>query len=389
MLTRVILENFKCFEHLRLPLAPLTLLTGFNSAGKSSVLQAIGVLHQTILENEWSSELFLNGSIVTLGTVREVVNETQGGRGFGIGVETEQSSCFWAMESLDTKSLTIPIRHIKWEGKVYDVLLNNENGSFLRRLLPQELINTSIEVKELGFLLNSLEYINAERSGPRDIYPMSVEPGDMGVGVNGEKTPWVLYQYSDRTILEGLLFPGNQNPFLQSQVKSWLNIFFPGADLNVSPIQGANLVSLGLRMADTQEFRRPKNVGYGLTHILPIITACLVSSRNRVLLIENPEAHLHPSGQSAMGTFLAQAVSAGIQIIVETHSDHILNGVRKAVKKRILSRDKVAIHFFNPLINDKVITPLIDQEGNLDSWPQGFFDQLDADTSSLVGWDIF
>src|SRR6266540_5657211 len=135
MLTRVILETFKCFEDLKLPLAPLTLLTGFNSAGKSTVLQALGALHQTILENEWSSELLLNGSIVNLGTVKEIVNEIQGGRGFGIGVETEQASCYWAMESLDTRSLTIPIRHIKWDGQVFDVLPDNERGSFLRYLL--------------------------------------------------------------------------------------------------------------------------------------------------------------------------------------------------------------------------------------------------------------
>jgi predicted ATPase len=121
---------------------------------------------------------------------------------------------------------------------------------------------------------------------------------------------------------------------------------------------------------------------------LPIITACLASSKDRVLLIENPEAHLHPSGQSLMGTFIAQAVSAGVQIIVETHSDHVLNGVRKAVKNHILSRDKVAIHFFSPSVKDQVISPLIDQRGNLDAWPQGFFDQFDIDTSSLIGWDV-
>lgn len=382
------LETFKCFENLKLPLAPLTLLTGFNSAGKSTILQAIGTLHQTVTENEWANELILNGPIVTLGTVRDIVNEIQGGRGFGIGIETEESSCFWAMETLDTKALTIPVRHIKWDGQVFDVLLDNESSSFLRFLLPQDLLAESAEAKKLGFLLNTLEYISAERSGPRDIYPMSSQPSDMGVGLNGEKTPWVLYRNSDKTVLEGMLYPNNPNPFLQSQVKSWLNIFFPGADFSVSPVQGANLVSLGLRMTDTQEFRRPKNVGYGLTHILPIITACLASSKDRVLLIENPEAHLHPSGQSLMGTFIAQAVSAGVQIIVETHSDHVLNGVRKAVKNRLLSRDKVAIHFFSPSEKDQVISPLIDQEGNLDAWPQGFFDQLDIDTSSLIGWDV-
>jgi predicted ATPase len=147
------------------------------------------------------------------------------------------------------------------------------------------------------------------------------------------------------------------------------------------------LVTLGLRMADQEEFRRPQNVGYGITHILPILTACLTASPGSILLIENPEAHLHPSGQSLMGAFLAKTAANGVQVVVESHSDHILNGIRIAVKNELINQNDVAIHFFTSVLETQVMSPLIDRNGNLDKWPQGFFDQIDIDTTTLLGWN--
>ena len=63
-------------------------------------------------------------------------------------------------------------------------------------------------------------------------------------------------------------------------------------------------------------------------------------------MVENPEAHLHPSAQAAMGEFLAISAASGIQVILETHSDHVLNGIRRAVKKGLITHHDVAIHFF-------------------------------------------
>ena len=78
MLIRIDLRHFKCFESLKLPLRPLTLLSGANAAGKSSVLQALVLLHQTMREHEWSSRLMLNGTAVELGTVADVIDQVHG-----------------------------------------------------------------------------------------------------------------------------------------------------------------------------------------------------------------------------------------------------------------------------------------------------------------------
>ena len=90
-----------------------------------------------------------------------------------------------------------------------------------------------------------------------------------------------------------------------------------------------------------------------------------------------------------MGAFLADAAHAGVQLIVETHSDHVLNGVRRAVKSGRASADEVAIHFLRDrfLHETQVLSPTLDSSGNIDVWPQGFFDQFDKDLNYFAGWE--
>ena len=107
------------------------------------------------------------------------------------------------------------------------------------------------------------------------------------------------------------------------------------------------------------------------------------------MLIENPEAHLHPKGQFMMGELIARAASAGIQVIVETHSDHVLNGIRVAVHDKVINPDSLKIHFFSRLeeagrMKSKVESPVIDKNGRLDQWPEGFFDEWDKSLERLL-----
>ena len=110
-------------------------------------------------------------------------------------------------------------------------------------------------------------------------------------------------------------------------------------------------------------------------------------------MIENPEVHLHPAGQTAMGVFLSEVAAAGVQVVIETHSDHVLNGIRRAVKSRMLASGDVALHFFQPRLEGEtqegpqVQSPVVDANGNIDSWPDGFFDQFDRDMNYFAGWN--
>src|SRR5438046_1441121 len=90
--------------------------------------------------------------------------------------------------------------------------------------------------------------------------------------------------------------------------------------------------SLGHQVASSEY--RPTNVGFGITYALPIVVSILSARPGSLVIIENPEAHLHPRGQVRMGELLSLASTAGIQVLIETHSDHVLNGIRLAVRAK-------------------------------------------------------
>ncbi|WP_343502287.1 MULTISPECIES: AAA family ATPase [Roseobacteraceae] len=131
---------------------------------------------------------------------------------------------------------------------------------------------------------------------------------------------------------------------------------------------------------------RPTNVGFGLTHALPVVTACLAAKPGTMLVVENPEAQLHPRGQSMIGRLLALTAANGTQVIVETHSDHVLNGIRLAVKEEFLVPDVVRLHFFSRLPGEasSFESPVLGPDGRLSYWPDGFFDQWERSLDRLL-----
>jgi predicted ATPase len=145
---------------------------------------------------------------------------------------------------------------------------------------------------------------------------------------------------------------------------------------------------LQFRLSETGEWRRPANVGYGLTYAFPILVALLAAESGDIIILDSPEAHLHPQAQSRMGWLLAVFAAAGIQLVIETHSDHVLNGIRLAVRDKILPVTKLSLLFFTgaSLAGHGVICPRVDEQGRINEWPDGFFDQSDKDIAQLAGW---
>ncbi len=378
MLTDLNLVHFKCFEKLKIPIAPLTLLSGSNASGKSTILQTLVLLHQTMKEQEWSTRLMLNGDTIKLGTVSDVVDKVNGRRSFQIGAVYSGRSYQWSFTG-ERNDMSMGIDAIKIDDDL------NENPVSLRHLLPEDL-DFKDRLSIANFLVQ-LSYITAERVGPREVYTLEDRQAALVVGARGEHAVSVLHWGRDEQILPELAISGIANTRLH-QVEAYMKNFFPGCSLDLQQVPRTNAVTLGLRTSDDTDFHRPVHVGFGLTQVFPIIVAALSASRGVILLIENPEVHLHPAGQALMGQFLAEVSNAGVQVIIESHSDHILNGIRRAVKADRLSSEKVALYFFRPRTKEvaQVETPQIDQLGNLDNWPDGFFDQFDKDTNFFAGW---
>ena len=379
MLTQIDLRFFKCFERLRLPLAPLTLLTGLNASGKSSVLQALVLLHQTMREHEWTTRLALNGTGVQLGAMPDVVDEVFGRRSFGIELMDGDDTCGWTFEG-DRRDMSMAVQRVSVNGRTVKA------PQSLRYLLPSDAESTASAA--LARRLRDLTYITAERVGPQEMYALEDPHVVNVVGPRGEHAVSVLHWGRDESVTADLALPGVPTSRLR-QVEQRMRTLFPGCTLELQQAPRANTVTLGLRTSDDTGFHRPAHTGFGLTQCLPIVIAALSASAGGILLVENPEIHLHPAGQTLMGQFMADVARAGMQVLVETHSDHVLNGVRRAVKAKHLAADRVAIHFFRPRTDDQpqVVSPAMDGSGNIDSWPEGFFDQFDKDASYFAGWD--
>ena len=129
----------------------------------------------------------------------------------------------------------------------------------------------------------------------------------------------------------------------------------------------------------------PTNTGFGISYVLPIIVTCLLAEKDRWVIIENPEAHLHPAAQSKIGGFLAKMANAGLRIVVETHSDHIINGIQLAVAKKEIENSCIIINYFDKGEQQpKVHSISMNEKGELDKWPKGFFDQTEIDFAKLI-----
>jgi hypothetical protein len=160
MLTRLDLQLFKCFELLRLPLGPLTLLSGGNASGKSSVLQALVLLHQTMREHEWSTRLILNGAAIRMGTVADVVDKLHGRGHFDVDLFYGERQYGWIFQG-DRSEMSMRVVSVAvGEAK-------NKLPGVLRYLLPPLPAGA---VHPISRTLRGLTYITAERVGPREVY---------------------------------------------------------------------------------------------------------------------------------------------------------------------------------------------------------------------------
>ncbi len=376
MLRHLHLKNFKSAKDLSIELRSLTVLAGLNGSGKSSVLQAIALLKQTLGQGEASKTLPLRGDLVRLGRSEDVHFE---------GAESSELT-------LSVQSAAGLVRFIgeaKDHADTLDLRIEGD-GATLQR--------------ELGAWF---QFIQADRMTPAVQYEQASTPDqEQGwLGCRGEFTVDFLQRNEDKKVSDKRLCPveafGLDAALLKliaptanlgDQTAAWLQMLSPGVRLRAIPVELADATSLRFQytsneIASSTREHRPSNVGFGLTYSLPIIVACLAAKRGAILLLENPEAHLHPRGQAALGQLLAMCCADDVQVIVETHSDHLLNGVRVAVKQGAISADDVALHYFERDVRtgeSHIESPRVLPDGQLDSWPEGFFDQWDKSLDALL-----
>ena len=377
------LRNFKCYEALDLPCAALTVLTGYNAAGKSTALQALLLLAQALQTAANGKELPLNGDLVSLGSEGDVLRHGATEPSFSLGVRAADEKIRWTFGSQKVRSRRglVPLRALEY--------VRGPDGA-ARRQRPERIWPARGGAKSaLAAALRSTAYVGAARAVPLDSFPVprtaSRLAGD--VGAAGEFAPYWYLEYADEDVDPARRHPQEPATTVRSQVDAWLNELFPGAWASTDRLSADAPIRLSFSLGKTRLRARPANVGFGLSYAFPMLVALLTRGNGSIFVVDSAEAHLHPRAQSAVGRLLGQMAGAGQQVFVETHSDHLLSGIRLAVRDGLLQPDDVALHFVGQDgVAGQVTTLAVDKNGAVSDWPEGFFDQAENDLAILSGW---
>ena len=207
------------------------------------------------------------------------------------------------------------------------------------------------------------------------------------VGVNGEFSAFWYLECADEEVIQARRHPEDDRETVRSQVDAWMGELFPGARVNADRLAVDAPIRLAFSLSKTSPWSQPANVGFGLSDAFPMIVSLLTSRTGSIVMVDSAEAHLHPRAQSCVGRLLSRMAASGLQIILETHSDHLLNGVRLAVRDGVIEPDDVMVHFFGTGGDAGSITTVsMERAGAISDWPEGFFDQTERDLSALAGW---
>jgi hypothetical protein len=213
-----------------------------NASGKSSALQALVLLHQTIREHEWSTRLFLNGEELNLGKVADVVDNVTGSRVFSIGLAEDARYVQWTFEG-DRQDMSAAVSAVHVDGGEHLA------PEYLRFLLPE---GTRPEHHALASRLRRLTYLTAERVGPREIYPL-IDPASVAlVGPRGEFAVSVLHSGRDELVVDELRVSGHP-PTRMRQVEARMREFFPGCSIEIVQVPQANAITLGLKTSNATD----------------------------------------------------------------------------------------------------------------------------------------
>ncbi|MCQ2312269.1 MAG: DUF3696 domain-containing protein [Paludibacteraceae bacterium] len=324
MIKHLTIKGFKSFAEASFKLSPLTVLTGLNSSGKSSVIQALRMLDKVA---RGESNVLL--------------------KGYG-----------------------------SWQ----DLRCSHSDSVMLTEQYGRD---GKISLSDIGPVQNSnteeipqVIYVSAGRLGPQLSMPMTYDSELDSMGANVVE---IIEAYANSQMDDCMKRKDSVVDSFEYVLKEWLNIICPGVNFEEKLQNSVQFM--------TFDGHTPLNVGFGLSYTLTVIVALLVASVTKAtVLIENPEAHLHPRGQSDMAELVSKTVKSGAQVIVETHSDHFFDGLRVYVKNHSSMSEKIVAYWMS--LDDNRLSKIeqvhILPNGRVDNWPHGMFDQFELNAEQLL-----
>lgn len=408
-ITRISVAGFKSIvEEQSIEVRPLTILAGANSSGKSSIMQPLLLLKQTLEASYDPGALRLDGPNVRFTSTEQFLSHVGHGKHtdiFSVGIETNNEG------SLTTFFRKQPGKPIDVQRSLY--VKGNLGDQIRADIIPdkvKDLVHkiptTDGEILEMifardRFLLGDSIRQRGDISGQREvvfIFGKEIEPYIRetihipGLRGNPERTYVVA--------AVGKTFPGTFENYVASVIAKWqaedenANLEAVSQDLkelgltwkvSANPLNDTQVELQVARLpqgpkSKASEMVSIADVGFGVSQTLPVVVALREAKAGQLVYLEQPELHLHPRAQTAMAKVLADAARRGVHVVAETHSSLLILGIQTLVAEGKLSPDLVKLHWFE-LRNGvtKVRSADLDETGSFGDWPEDFDDiELEA-----------
>ena len=370
MIKSIELKNFKSIKAKYFPLRNLNVLLGLNGQGKSSFIQSLLILRQSA-DSLKRGVLQLNGNEFSIGTTKDALYQYSG-KNESLSIELAFDDKEPYLMNFDYTIGSDVFNQINRETDLY-----GEGKDKLDSKQP--------------LFANNFQYLNANRIEPQSIHKKSYTSVVTlnNIGSLGQYTVDYLETKGDEDIEfdncihhKTISSRNNQgvelkDKRLKNQVNLWMSEISPDVNIRTTSVS-SDIVKLEYEFEQptygkTMVFK-PENVGFGISYSLHVVVALLKAKSGDLLIIENPESHIHPKGQAQLGNLIALVAQNDVQVIIETHSDHILNGIRVAVKENPVLKDRTGFFYFEKLVTDleqysQITNIEVDKNGELSEYP--------------------
>ena len=429
MFKQISMTNFKSWRETGpVRMAPLTAFFGANSSGKSSLLQMLLLLKQTAESND--RNLVLNtGSIqtgyVNLGTAHEIT----------FGDATEMSfSVSWTLVSKPELAISIPdesnsltidslsfeteihaetknvyVKSLKyWQDECFSVAMDRKgNNRYTIRVYvndseprrpshrPRVLMRAEkcygfsdealLYYQDTGYLrslefaferqFRNLHYLGPLREYPQREYRWGGER-PTNVGLKGERAISALLAAKSQKVYDGER--KSKSNRLETRIAQSLVELDLASSFRVEPIDSSTLYRVLLKRTESSPEALITDMGIGVSQVLPVLVLCYYVPEGSTIILEQPELHLHPSVQAGLAdVFIDVIKKRNVQILLESHSEHLLRRLQRHVAEEEFAPDDAALYFCEMVDGESKLTPLdIDFFGEIHNWPEDFFGDL-------------
>jgi predicted ATPase len=432
MLTRLQFTNFKSWPKVDLACGRITGIFGTNSSGKTSLIQFLLMLKQTKNATDPAISLELNGDLVQLGTIKDAIHrhdETKtididasftlktnitlndpGGRnikaianGYDLRIATQVAALpkgptatrlEYSLGGMSFKLAPKNGDQYKFDLTTIAGVGHQTQFNFIRTQgrawqLPGPVKSYRFPdqarayFQNSGFLgdleaayeaeLDGVFYLGPLRDFPkRDYLWARSRPSD--VGLRGEKAIDAILAATDAKETRNLKTKARSKPF-QEMIAHWLKEMGLIESFKVEEIaKGSNRWQAKLMTRAGAAEVLLTDVGFGVSQVLPVVTLLQYVPENSIVILEQPEIHLHPLAQAALADVIIQAaVHRRVQVILESHSEHLLLRLQRRIAEEVISQDDLRLYFCDAPGGTSTLIPLdVDMFGSIRNWPEKF-----------------